>query len=59
MDPGPGKRHKLPKWKSKCPEFSLEQVHGFLAHFGNTGMNKRLADTLSLIGGAAEYNLKQ
>ena len=58
IDPGPGSRHNLPKWKSKRPESSLERVHGFLAHFGNTGMNKRLADTLTL-GGAAEYNMKQ
>ena len=58
IDPGPGSRHNLPKWKSKRPESSLEQVHGFLAHFGNTGMNKQIADTLTL-GGAAEYNLKQ
>jgi hypothetical protein len=58
IDPGPGSRHKLPKWKSKRPKSSLEQVHRFLAHFGNRGMNKRLADTITL-GGAAEYNLKQ
>jgi hypothetical protein len=47
IDPGPGSRHKLAKWKSKHPELTLEQVHGFLAHFGNTRMNKRLADTLT------------
>ena len=58
IDPGPGSRHNLPKWKSKCPESSLEQVHGFLAHFGNREMNKQIADTLTL-GCAAEYNLKQ
>jgi hypothetical protein len=58
IPPSTKSTHNLPKWQSNRPESSLEHVHGFLAHFPNTGMNKRMADTLTL-GGAAEYNVKQ
>jgi hypothetical protein len=55
----PGKRstHGLSKWKCTRPESPLEKFHELLAHFGNSGMNQGLADTLTL-GGTTEFNCK-
>jgi hypothetical protein len=57
IPPGPRSTHGLSKWKCDRPESPLEFFHGLLAHFGNSGMNKRLSDTLTL-GGTAEFNCK-
>jgi hypothetical protein len=55
----PGKRstHGLSKWRCDRPESPLEKFHELLAHFGNSGMNPELADTLTL-GGTTEFNVK-
>ena len=58
IPPGPRSTHGLSKWKCDRPESPLEKFHELMAHFGNTGMSKQLADTLTL-GGTAEYNVKQ
>jgi hypothetical protein len=59
IPPGPRSTHGLSKWKCDRPESpALEKFHELMAHFGNTGMEKELADTLTL-GGTAEYNVKQ
>ena len=55
--PGPRSTHGLSKWKCDRPESPLEKFHELLAHFGNSGMNKGLADTLTL-GGTTEFNCK-
>ena len=47
----------LKTWKSNHPESALEYFHLLLAHYGNGGMNRRLADCLNLRG-TAEYNLQ-
>ena len=57
IPPGPRSTHGLPKWKCDRPESPLEKFHELLAHFGNSGMNRKLADTLTL-GGTTEYNVK-
>jgi hypothetical protein len=58
IPPGPRSTHGLSKWKCDRPESPLEKFHELMAHFGNTGMEKELADTLTL-GGTTEYNVKQ
>jgi hypothetical protein len=57
IPPGPRSTHGLSKWKCDRPESPLESFHGLLAHFGNSGMNVRLGDTLTL-GGTTEFNCK-
>jgi hypothetical protein len=57
IPPGPRSTHGLSKWKCDRPESSLELFHGLMANYGNSGMNKRLADTL-ILGGTAEFNCK-
>ena len=42
--------HNLSVWESRRLESHLEQFHKQLAHFGNTSMNKELADALSMRG---------
>ena len=56
----PGKRstHQLPKYSCDQPESLLEHFHCFMAHYGNTGMSDRLAQTLTM-GGTCEHNVKQ
>jgi hypothetical protein len=58
IPPGPRSTHGLSKWKCDRPESLLEKFHELMAHFGNTGIEKELADTLTL-GGTTEYNVKQ
>ena len=58
IPPGPRSTHGLSKWKCDRPESPLEKFHELMAHFGNTGMHRKLADTLTL-GGTTEYNVKQ
>ncbi len=48
--PGPRLTHGLSKWKCNRPRSPLETFHELLAHFGNSGMNKILGDTLTLGG---------
>jgi hypothetical protein len=48
--PGPRSTQGLLKWKCDRPKSPLEKFHELLAHFGNLGMNKGLADTLMLGG---------
>jgi hypothetical protein len=55
--PGPRSTHGLSKWRCDRPESPLEKFHELLAHFGNSGMNRVLADTLTL-GGTTEFNIK-
>jgi hypothetical protein len=57
IPPGPRSTHGLSKWKCDRPESPLEQFHGLLAHFANSGTNKRLSDTVTL-GGTTEFNCK-
>ena len=58
IKPGPraSKTHGMSTWKSLRPESFLEYFHQLLAHFANTGMNKKLADTITMRG-TAEYNV--
>jgi hypothetical protein len=46
--PGPRLTHGMSKWKFDRPELPVEKFHELLAHFGNFGMNKTLANTLTL-----------
>ncbi len=55
--PGPRSTHGLSKWKCDRPESPLEKFHELLAHFGNSGMNKTLADTPTL-GGTTQFNIR-
>jgi hypothetical protein len=55
--PGPRSTHDSLKWKCDRPESPLEKFHELLAHFGNSGMNRGLCDTLTL-GGTTEFNYK-
>jgi hypothetical protein len=57
IPPGPRSTHGLSKWKSDRPESALEKFHELLAHYGNLGTNKKLADILTL-GGTTEFNCK-
>jgi hypothetical protein len=54
---GPRSPHGLSKWRCDRPESPLEKFHELLAHFGNSGMNPELSDTLTL-GGTTEFNVK-
>ena len=45
-----GSAHNLSVWESRRLESHLEQFHKLLAHYGNTSMNKELADALSMRG---------
>jgi hypothetical protein len=47
----------LSKWRCDRPESPLEKFHE-LAHFENSGMKKRLADTLTTLGGMTQFNCK-
>ena len=40
VKPTPKSKNGLTRWISKHPESGLEQFHGMLAHFGNTGMSE-------------------
>jgi hypothetical protein len=55
--PGPRSTHGLSEWKCDRPESPLEKLHEVLAHFGNSGMNKILANTLTL-GGTTKFNIR-
>ncbi len=54
---GPNSTHGLPTYESLRPESALEKFHHLLAHFGNIGMSKDLADTI-LLRGIAEDNVR-
>ena len=54
---GPNSTHGLPSYESLRPESTLEKFHHTLAHFGNLGMSKDLADTI-LLRGIAEDNVR-
>jgi hypothetical protein len=53
----PDSQHQLSEWLSTRGESKLESFHDNLAHFGNTGMDAELADSLNLAG-TARYNMK-
>jgi hypothetical protein len=53
----PGAVHGLTTWKGNRGESSLESFHLMVAHFGNMGMRRTLADSLCLRG-TARHNLK-
>ena len=57
LPPGPRSTHGLSKWRCDRPESCLEKFHEMLAHYGNSGMNKGLADDLTL-GGTTEFNCR-
>ncbi len=48
IPPGLRLTNGLLKWKCDRPESPLEKFQELLTHFGNLGMNKGLADTLTL-----------
>jgi hypothetical protein len=54
---GRNSKHGLPTYESLRPESALEKFHHLLAHFGNIGMSKDLADTI-LLRGIAEDNIR-
>jgi len=54
---GPNSTHGLPSYESLRPESTLEKFHHSLAHFGNLGMSKDLADII-LLRGIAEDNIR-
>ena len=54
---GSNSTHGLPKYESLRPESALEKFHHILAHFGNIGMSRDLADTI-LLRGIAEDNVR-
>ena len=53
---GPKSKHGLSVWLSFRGESKLEYWHDNFAHFGNSGMNRELCDSLNLCG-TAKYNL--
>jgi hypothetical protein len=53
----PDSQHQLSEWLSTRGESKLESFHDILAHFGNTGMDAELADSLDLAE-TARYNMK-
>jgi hypothetical protein len=55
--PGPRSTHGLSKWKCDRPKSPLEKLLELLAHFGNSGMNKGLSDSLTL-GDTTEFDCK-
>jgi hypothetical protein len=57
LEPKPFSKHGLSKWVAARGESSLEKFHHLLAHFGNMGMGRELADSLGLRG-TCRYNLK-
>ena len=56
IKPNPDSKHQLSVFESRRLESHLEQFHKQLAHFGNTSMNKELADALSMRG-TTEHNI--
>jgi hypothetical protein len=57
LEPRPFSKHGLSKWVAVRGESSLEKFHHLLAHFGNMGMGRELADSLGFRG-TSRYNLK-
>lgn len=57
LEPTPFSKHCLPKWVATRGESSLEKFHHLLAHFGNMGMHRELADSLGLRG-TCRHNTK-
>ena len=48
LPPLSNSNHSLTEKLSRRPESRLEHFHGHVAHYGNSGMNRTLADCLSL-----------
>jgi hypothetical protein len=57
LEPTPFSKHGISKWVAIRGESSLEKFHHLLAHFGNMGMRRELADSLGFRG-TCRYNLK-
>jgi hypothetical protein len=57
LEPTPFSKHGLSKWVAVRGESSLEKFHHLLAHFGNMGMRRELADSLGYRG-TCRYNSK-
>ena len=55
IKPNPNSKHGLNEYLSRRGESNLEAFHLLLAHFGNSGMRRSLADTLNLTS-TARYN---
>ena len=53
----PRAKHSLPTYRTQTGESNLENLHNYMADWGNCGMNMELSDTIN-IAGLAQHNAR-